>query len=213
MHSLLESYLAEVAAQLQPLPAKRRNEELREMRTHLENAVIINRELGQSDDEAAQNAMAQFGTPEDLGENVVWAWQRGEQKQNKRIFWKIVGSAAAICGVSGIYDSLKHHSHGLDGGALCFFLGAVALALWRCLPSKYLPAWWVWTISVHPPVPRIVQLLLIGIWVFVGLNPFSVPHALWMSVIKPALCAISVFILYYGYYREYTKHTAASTSP
>ena len=86
MHSLLETYLSEVAAQLQPLPAKRRNEELREMRVHLENAVSVDRELGQTEDKAVQAAIAQFGTPKDLGENLVWAWRR-EQALNRRDFW------------------------------------------------------------------------------------------------------------------------------
>ena len=88
MHSLLETYLSEVAARLGALPAKRRAEELREMRTHLENAVIVNRELGQSEGEAARAAVGQFGTARDLGENVVWAWRRGET-MNRRSFWRL----------------------------------------------------------------------------------------------------------------------------
>ncbi len=91
MHSLLENYLAEVAAHLSALPAKRRADELREMGAHLENAVIVSQELGQSEDEAAQNAVAQFGTPEALGENVVWAWRRGETR-SRRNFWGAVVS-------------------------------------------------------------------------------------------------------------------------
>ena len=35
MHSLLEKYLSEVSAHLSPLPTKRRNEELREMRNEV----------------------------------------------------------------------------------------------------------------------------------------------------------------------------------
>lgn len=92
MHILLEGYLSEVAAHLSALPSKRRNEELREMRAHLENAVIINREQGQSEDEAAQSAVAQFGTPKSLGDNVVWAWRRGEMR-SRRSFWSAVVSA------------------------------------------------------------------------------------------------------------------------
>ena len=91
MHSLLEMYLSEVAAHLGALPTKRRAEEMREMRTHLENAVIVNCELGQSEDEAAQSAVTQFGTPQELGENVVWAWRRGKAL-NKR---SLLGAAAA----------------------------------------------------------------------------------------------------------------------
>ena len=95
MHTLLENVLVEVAAHLGTLPPRRRADELREMRTHLENAVTVNLELGQSEDEAAQNAVAQFGTPQDLGENVVWAWRRGEVRQ-KRSFWGAASCAFAL---------------------------------------------------------------------------------------------------------------------
>ena len=94
MHSLLETYLSEVAAHLSALPPKRRAEEMREMRTHLENAAIVNRDLGQSEEEAAQSAVTQFGTARDLGENVVWAWRRG-RTLNRRNFW-----GAAVCALS-----------------------------------------------------------------------------------------------------------------
>ena len=91
MSSLLDVYLDEVAAQLDALPVKRRSEELHEMRQHLLNAVTVNRERGQSEDDAVANAVQQFGTPKDLGNNLVWAWQR-EQMLNKRNFW-----GAATC--------------------------------------------------------------------------------------------------------------------
>ena len=91
MHSLLEQYLSEVALHLGPMPAKRRNEELREMRAHLENAVIVSRKSGQSEEDAARNIVTQFGLPNELGENVVWAWRR-EQTLNKRSVW-----GAALC--------------------------------------------------------------------------------------------------------------------
>jgi len=97
MHNLLESYLAEVAAHLSALPPKQRAEELREMRAHLENAVIVNRELGQAEDEVAQNAVAQFGTPQDLGENVVWAWQRGKALNKKSLFGATVATTLVLC--------------------------------------------------------------------------------------------------------------------
>lgn len=85
MHSLLENYLSEVEAQLVALPVKQRGEELREMRAHLENASVVNRERGQSEEEAVQSTVAQFGTPKDLGENVIWVWRRGVA-QDRRCF-------------------------------------------------------------------------------------------------------------------------------
>ena len=56
------------------------------MRTHLENAIVVSRDLGQSEDEAAQNALTQFGTAQDLGENIVWAWRRGQELNKKNLF-------------------------------------------------------------------------------------------------------------------------------
>ena len=90
MHSLLESYLSEVAAHLGPMPVKQRSEELREMRAHLENAVIVSRELGQSEEDAAANAVMQFGTPEALGQSAVAAWRRGVRRD-----WRDLAGAAA----------------------------------------------------------------------------------------------------------------------
>ena len=110
MHSLLENYLSEVAAHLSPLPVKRRAEELREMRTHLENTVIVNRELGQSEDEAARAAVAQFGTARDLGGNVVWAWWRGETRA-KRSLW---GAAACTLALSSLLSNTSLSGTFLD---------------------------------------------------------------------------------------------------
>lgn len=78
MHNLLETYLSEVERSLRLLPKRRRNEELREIRQHLQNAVAVYREQGQSEDEAAQSAIAQFGQSDDLGQNIVQAWRRGQ---------------------------------------------------------------------------------------------------------------------------------------
>lgn len=92
MHSLLENYLAQVEQQLNLLPVTRRNEELREMRQHLQDAAALNRERGQTEDEAVQAALEQFGTPETLSKKIIWAWRRGDQPENRRSFW-----GAAIC--------------------------------------------------------------------------------------------------------------------
>lgn len=91
MHSLLEKYLSEIAEQLSALPPKRRTEEVREMRTHLENAVIVGQEIGRTEDEAAQVALMQFGTLNDFGENLVWAWRR-ERAQEQKSLWGSAGS-------------------------------------------------------------------------------------------------------------------------
>jgi len=91
MHSLLETYLSEVATHLSALPAKQRAEEMREMRAHLESVFAAYRHQGQTEDEAARNAVMQFGTPEVVGQDTVTAWQRGERR-SKRSFWGAVVS-------------------------------------------------------------------------------------------------------------------------
>lgn len=96
MHSLLEDYLAEIASHLAPLPLARRDEELRELREHLLNTVAVNREKGQTEDEAALNAVQNFGTPETLGDEVVSAWRRGEWRKSLRSFGGAAFSALAL---------------------------------------------------------------------------------------------------------------------
>ena len=95
LHTLLEANLEQVAVHLSALPVKRRDEELREIRQHLLNAVTVNQELGQSEDDAAANAVMQFGTPEDLGENLVWAWKR-ERSLNRKSFWGAASAALVL---------------------------------------------------------------------------------------------------------------------
>ena len=95
MHSLLEDYLSAVAAHLSALPSKQRAEELREMRMHLENAVIVSQELGQSEEEAAQNAVAQFGTPRLSGGKRLWRLATRRERSQARSVW-----GAAVCTLS-----------------------------------------------------------------------------------------------------------------
>ena len=97
MHSLLDTYLEEVAAHLSALPPAQRTEELREMRTHLENAVIVGREMGRTGEEAVKEALAQFGTPAELGDNLVWVWRR-ERTLNRRSLF-----SAAVCTVAMLF--------------------------------------------------------------------------------------------------------------
>lgn len=92
MHSLLENYLAELTVPLSALPAKRRSEELREMRAHLENAFAVYQEQGQTEDEAAQAALAQFGAAQVVGEKTVTAWRRGEAISGRSFFGAAVSA-------------------------------------------------------------------------------------------------------------------------
>ena len=94
MHSLLEQYLEEVAKHLQPMPPGRRASELREMRTHLKNAVADGLQRGCSEEDAAHETLQQFGMSQDVGHEVLTAWRR-EARLSKRSFW-----GAAACTLS-----------------------------------------------------------------------------------------------------------------
>ncbi len=76
MHSRLESYLSEVAARLKGLPAVRRNEELREMRGHLLSRVEAYQELGETEQEAIESTLRQFGPPVEVAGGLTRAWRR-----------------------------------------------------------------------------------------------------------------------------------------
>lgn len=165
MHSLLEAYLEEIAGHLAHLPAVRRADELREMRTHLENAVIVGRELGRTEDEAVRDALAQFGTASDLGENLVWAYRR-EQAAVRKDFYGV-----AICAVA--VTILTNHlprsiqSHLLPGPTHSFLQVPFSGLVWS--------AWVVWLMPMFLLVGGISGLLFpkrAVAGVVAGLTPF-----------------------------------------
>lgn len=85
MHHRLEDYLSQVAAELSELPGEQREEDLREMRQHLANAMTVNQEiLRQDEDLALENALVEFGAPKELAAEMLTAWRRGEAKENRR---------------------------------------------------------------------------------------------------------------------------------
>lgn len=156
MHSLLEDYLAEVEAKLSVLPAKRREEEMREMRQHLADAVRVNRELGQNEDEVAANALTEFGSVEEASEGILWSWKRYLQRK-LRIwsFWWITGmltaSDAFICFQFSRIYAPSHHvpSYQPYCTILCSWVLALLILSSQFLPAKYQqPSWmWWWFVS------------------------------------------------------------------
>lgn len=96
MHKQLEDYLAEVARQIGSIPKPRRDEELREMRAHLDHAVAANREQGQSEDVAVANALDDFGTPVEAALNVVKAWRCFAWKHGVKTFWQMLSIQSAL---------------------------------------------------------------------------------------------------------------------
>ena len=111
MYEQLEDYLVQVARQIGSIPKPRRDEELKEMRAHLVNAVAAHQELGQSEDVAVANALREFGTPEVAALNVVIAWRRFAWKQGVKAFWSMVGIWSVFYAFWGLFSPTAADQH------------------------------------------------------------------------------------------------------
>ncbi len=171
MHSLLEGYLSEVSAHLGALPRKRRADEMREMRAHLENAIVVSRELGQSEHEAAQTAIAQFGTAQVVGAGAVTAWRRG-RALDRRDFW-----GAAVCAVVLVFLLTRLTPH-----LQAFLPPTPARGFVRPPFSAWLWAWWIaWLMPTF---------LLVG-----GTSGFLFPRRAVPGVAAGVTAFLSYFLL------------------
>ena len=66
----MERYLSSVSSHLKDLPADERDEQLREMRQHLESLVAAHRASGLNQDEAVSAALNQFGDSQRIGSQL-----------------------------------------------------------------------------------------------------------------------------------------------
>jgi hypothetical protein len=76
----LDRYIETIAARLKTLPAAQRDEEMREIRQHLDALVAGHRAAGLSEDEAVKVAIRQFGHAEQVGREL----QQSQQPQRLR---------------------------------------------------------------------------------------------------------------------------------
>jgi len=81
MHSRLEQYLQTVGQNLHALPAEERNNEINEIRLHMESLVEANRELGSTEEEAVTQTLARFGRAQNVGNDLASAHQWGDKPQ------------------------------------------------------------------------------------------------------------------------------------
>ncbi|MEO6906874.1 MAG: permease prefix domain 1-containing protein [Abditibacteriaceae bacterium] len=70
MHNQLEKYLSQIEDQLAALPAEQRQEELREIRSHLEMMIEENIARGCDAKEALTKTLEQFGSAEKIGQDL-----------------------------------------------------------------------------------------------------------------------------------------------
>lgn len=75
MHSRLEAYLQTVEVNLHALPVEERQNELHELRLHMESLLESYQELGSTEEEAVTQTLAQFGRANTLGKDLNQAHQ------------------------------------------------------------------------------------------------------------------------------------------
>jgi hypothetical protein len=92
----VNEYLAQLSARLKALPADRREEELREIRQHLDALVAGHVHRGKTEAEAVQAAIRQFGHAERIGAELGDACARAGET---RSWWKslLVQSLVFVC--------------------------------------------------------------------------------------------------------------------
>jgi uncharacterized membrane protein len=137
MHDLLEQYLEEVASQLKSLPAKRREEELREIREHLLTAIIVNQETGMTEAEAVQKVLEQFGSPNSVAYNMVMAWRWEDQKRGEKLFGVIAVLDSAVFILGSFRDPPVIR-------LIPMVLALLVLIAWQSFSPRYAPAWWAY---------------------------------------------------------------------
>lgn len=136
MQKPLEAYLSELERRLGSLPKPRRDEELKEVRHHLESAIAANREEGQSESLAIANAIADFGAPEEAAKTILGAWQRFLRKNSRKTFciiegmWSMFAAFQILVGSSSAADVRLWAT---------FWILSVALTALGVLLPPYLP--------------------------------------------------------------------------
>lgn len=93
MHAQLEKYFSQIEKQLSILPEKQRQDELREVRCHLEMMIDENIAQGCDLDDAVAKALEQFGPPVDVGRGLQNA-RYSKRYHYRRMFY--AGFAALI---------------------------------------------------------------------------------------------------------------------
>ena len=124
-NSQLDHYIETLEGQLKSLPAARRQEEMQEIRQHLEALAAGHRIAGLSMDEAAEAAIRQFGHAEQLGQEL----RKASQQQRMRSLWIILIYVITVAVSFGIYAVNDSPDTLFEKLVLAFTLPAGVLAL------------------------------------------------------------------------------------
>ncbi|MBC8102109.1 MAG: hypothetical protein H7Z41_05925, partial [Cytophagales bacterium] len=135
MKQTLEQYLQQVATKLGPISHEERQDELEELRQHLEASVAASVAKGHSPAMAAEEATRQFGTASSLGRQLFFArWRRLLRRTDSVWTATVYASALIVCHISGmppvfqwiahLFDSgTTHHTNSTDWGLFWMLLG------------------------------------------------------------------------------------------
>lgn len=124
-NSPLDHYLETIEARLQGLLPARRQEEMREIRQHLEALVAGHRIAGLSEEEAVAAAIRQFGHAEQVGQ----ALNQASQQQRMRYLWLILIYILTVAVSFGIYVINDNPDTLFAKLVMAFSLPATILAL------------------------------------------------------------------------------------
>jgi len=96
MNNRLEQYVEEVGHNLRSLPEERRQEEIAEIRSHLDARVEAEMELGKTQDEAVAEALHQFGSSRKVGSGLRRAWRRRTESHQAALVGAVI-STVILC--------------------------------------------------------------------------------------------------------------------
>lgn len=102
MHKQLEDYLSKIEKQLAALPAQQREDELREMRSHLEMMIEENVARGYDADQAVAKALEQFGAAKKVGRDLKNA-PNSKTKIRRILLLKVLRFVATMIATSVMF--------------------------------------------------------------------------------------------------------------
>lgn len=124
-NSQLEHYIETIEGRLKSLPPARRQEEMQEIRQHLEALAAGHRIAGLSEDEAVEAAIRQFGHAEQVGKELSQAAQR----QRISSLWLLVVYVITVAVIFGIFTFNDSPETWFAKLVMAFSLPAGVLAL------------------------------------------------------------------------------------
>jgi uncharacterized membrane protein len=98
-NSQLDAYIETIESRLNGLPPARRQEEMQEIRQHLEALAAGHRIAGLGEVEAVKAAIRQFGHAEQVGQEL----SKASQQQRMRYLWLILIYIITVAVSFGIY--------------------------------------------------------------------------------------------------------------